>query len=211
MAFNLSLFSIFHLQSLDQTFATYLLVRDVPLSSSPLSNYDWKTLSLFPSPYWFYRLPSRLPHLIDRDQHLRRKVAGKQLGAPSPNLAGTGLHTARDHSPCPTPVPGRQAQGRRRAWHHHFKSKGWANLKRLGTPGLKCISYHTEYPEIISPLHSPVTRYCGGGGKSSSYTHTRKKLSKEMTKYSSSYLCCVWLWSWCLFLIFTSLVSHVFS
>lgn len=47
-----------------------------------LSNGDGKKLPLF-SLQGFYSFPSRLPHLIDRDQHLGRQGAGKQLGAPS--------------------------------------------------------------------------------------------------------------------------------
>lgn len=49
-----------------------------------------KKLPLF-SLQGFYSFPSRLPHLIDRDQHLRRQGAGKQLGAPSPQ---PGRHQA---------------------------------------------------------------------------------------------------------------------
>ena len=95
--------------------------------------------------------------------------------------------------------------GRHSAWHHHSKSKDHASLKRLGAPGPKCLRYHTEYPEIISPLHNPTTWPCGGGGDLSSHTHTlRKKYWKEMTKKNipPSYLCWRWLWSWGIFLSF---------
>lgn len=81
-------------------------------------------------------------------------------------------------SPCPTPVLDRQAR------YRHSKSKGCANLKRLGTPGLKCIRYHTAHPERISPFHQPATLYCGGEGEPLiTYMHTQEIHWKQMIKH----------------------------
>lgn len=83
--------------------------------------------------------------------------------------------------PLPNTCPG---QAGTRARYRHSKSKGCANLKRLGTPGLKCIRYHTAHPERISPFHKPATLYCGGEGEPLiTYMHTQEIHWKQMIKH----------------------------
>lgn len=116
-----------------------------------------KELSLVPSLYWPYSFPSRLPHIIDKDQHLRRQEISKKTTwdtfpppgrHPAPKRPGS-IALARHLSPA-----GRQAHGPDVTTS---KSEGCANIKRLGTPGLKCIRYHAAHPEIISPPYNPAT------------------------------------------------------
>lgn len=116
------------------------------LSVSPLR---WKKTFLVPPapPYWFDSFASRLPQLIDRISTSGDKEQKSKLGCPLPSPAGPGLQ------PLPNTCPG---QAGARAWHQHSRSEGYANMKRLGTPGLTRIGYHTEHPEILSPLHNPI-------------------------------------------------------
>lgn len=121
------------------------------LSNFPLQR---KKSFLIPLPVLIWQLPFRLPHLIDGINTFRTKEQKSNLGHPLPKLAGTRLHAGPGLQSLPNTCPG---QAGTRAWYHHSRSEGYASIKRLGTPGLTCIRYHTEHPEIISPLHNPVT------------------------------------------------------
>lgn len=117
-------------------------------------------------------------HIGLTDQHLGRQVAGKQPDLPPP--AGTA-----------PPRPGSAAlaqhlsgPGRHMGQTSHSKSKRCTSLKRLGTPGLTCIRYNTEYPEIISPLHNDTV---AERTPQLAHTHSQKKKKhwSEMTKQST--------------------------
>lgn len=117
-AFNLSLF-LFSIQILVQTSATYLLLRNLPLSISPLSNCDWKR-SLSSFPHWLYSFPSRPPHLLGRDQHLGGESPDSNVGHPPrawPAPGSTQAGTTGLSNTC----PGRA--GRHRAWRQHAKAR----------------------------------------------------------------------------------------
>lgn len=90
------------------------------------------------------------------------------LSGSAPRRRGAGLGAPPTPSLAPRPSPhlsrrgGGQAQGPAAA--------ACARLKRAGAPGLRSIRYHPEHPEIISPLHSPVTGHRDGGGWLPSHT-----------------------------------------
>lgn len=152
---------------------------------SLLLNCDWRNFPWFP-PYTDFTAS-----LSDRHPKLTGiSTSGGKKQESNPEHLPPAWQAQGSRQPLPDTCPG---QAGTRAWHHHSKSKGCANLKRLGTPGLKCIRYHTAHPERISPSHHPATLDCGGGGEPSSYAGTHRKYTESRWQsVSPGSRCQVW-------------------